>query len=154
MDSKTKPDDWLAAYEAAKQKALQNLDRGKLQSVTGISGFCGKIKNVDHLSSNYNVTKLLNAMKDGKIKKKTGQNGGIPIESAVSKSQREKARRKRRNAKRREDNAEADSMTAEAEAIESKEKGDNSDTEVKKSKGQRARERKQRSKKYLAAKNA
>merc|ERR1711874_261538 len=45
-------------------------DKGKLQSVTAISGFCGKVKNVEHLSASSQLTKIIKRMKDGTLNRK------------------------------------------------------------------------------------
>jgi len=56
-------DPWYSTYEAKKAAALENLKSGKLQSVSGASGFVGKIEGVENLSKKNEVTKLINKFK-------------------------------------------------------------------------------------------
>ena len=56
-------DPWYSAYKAKKAEAVENLKSGNLKSVSGSSGFVGKIEGVEHLSKNNEVTKLMNRFK-------------------------------------------------------------------------------------------
>jgi hypothetical protein len=64
-------DPWYSAYEAKKAEAVENLKSGNLKSVSGSSGFVGKIEGVDHLSRNNEVTKLMNRFKQEDSNPKT-----------------------------------------------------------------------------------
>jgi len=64
-------DPWYSTYESKKAAAVENLKAGNLQSVSGASGFVGKIEGVDHLSKKNEITKLMNKFKQ-EDKKATG----------------------------------------------------------------------------------
>jgi len=56
-------DPWYSTYEAKKAAAMENLKTGSLQSVSGASGYVGKIEGVEHLSKKNEVTKLMQKFK-------------------------------------------------------------------------------------------
>jgi hypothetical protein len=62
-------DPWYSAYEAKKAEAVENLKSGNLKSVSGSSGFVGKIEGVDHLSKSNEVTKLIDRFKQEDLPK-------------------------------------------------------------------------------------
>jgi len=67
MTNSMRNEPWLAAYNVAKEKAVHNLETGNLQSVGGISGYCGEVTNVSHLTSKYQISKLMSKMRmDGR----------------------------------------------------------------------------------------
>jgi len=66
-------DPWYSTYESKKAAAVENLKAGNLQSVSGASGFVGKIEGVDHLSKKNEITKIMNKFKQ-EDKKATGIN--------------------------------------------------------------------------------
>jgi len=62
-DTSCNSDPWYSTYEAKKAAAMENLKTGSLQSVSGASGYVGKIDGVEHLSKKNEVTKLMHKFK-------------------------------------------------------------------------------------------
>jgi len=76
-------DPWYSTYESKKAAALENLKTGKLQSVSGASGYVGKIEGVEHLSKKNEVTKLISKFRQEDNKPSIGESDEIAKEKGT-----------------------------------------------------------------------
>jgi len=84
-DTSCNADPWYSTYEAKKAAALENLKTGSLQSVSGASGYVGKIEGVEHLGKKNEVTKMMHKFKHEDITSGIGEKNEIFKEKGTDK---------------------------------------------------------------------